>query len=191
MNDPREAKQWSSTGTLAAAGSYTEAEMKKRLDDVLRRSARLLALTGDREPTPGADPASLFHRGWARAPLWAHYADDQSGVCLVLDPAAVNEAPDTGLPLTTGRYRRWGRIKYVDQPIHINFSGTFANQASLDQALEEFLDDPWETSDLHMTKNTDWHYETELRIAIIELGLGRARARRRRERFLWATASRR
>jgi len=62
MNDPREVKQWSSTGILAAAGSYTEPEMKKRLDDVLRRSARPFALTVDREPTRGADPTSLFHR---------------------------------------------------------------------------------------------------------------------------------
>jgi hypothetical protein len=29
--------------------------MKKRLDDVLRRRARLLALTTDRAPVPGAD----------------------------------------------------------------------------------------------------------------------------------------
>ncbi|MCW2655646.1 MAG: hypothetical protein JWR32_6622 [Mycobacterium sp.] len=71
MNDPRESQQWVSSGTLLADGDYTEAEMNKLLDDVLRRSARLLALTTDRAPVPGADPTQLFHRGWGRAALWA------------------------------------------------------------------------------------------------------------------------
>lgn len=171
MNDPREAKQWSSTGTLAAAGDYTDAEMKTRVNDVLRRSARLLAMTVDREPTPGADPATLFHRGWGRAPLWVHYADDHCGVCLVLDPAAVNEALHDGLPPRTGRYLNWGRINYADKPIRIDLKGTVTNQAFLDEKLDAFLGTKWKMSGLHMTKNTDWDYETELRLAVVELGL--------------------
>jgi hypothetical protein len=49
--------------------------MWKRIDDVLRRSARLLAMVIDRDSRPDAEPDSLFHRGWGRAPMWAHYAD--------------------------------------------------------------------------------------------------------------------
>ncbi|MGB8500753.1 DUF2971 domain-containing protein, partial [Mycobacterium sp.] len=127
MNDPREAKDWESTGTLKAADGYTQADMDKRLNDVLRRSARLLALTADREPSPGAEPASLFHRGWGRASLWAHYADDHRGVCLVLDPAAVNEALD-GLPPKADRLRFWGGIEYLDKPIRIPLTGTVTDQ---------------------------------------------------------------
>jgi hypothetical protein len=99
MNDARESKQWQSTGSLVAAGTYTMSEMSTRIDDVLRRGARLLALTTDRAPVTGADPHSLFHRGWGRAPLWAHYGHQHQGVCLVLEPAAINEAIDA-LPLT-------------------------------------------------------------------------------------------
>lgn len=94
MNDARESKQWQPSGTLVAAGTYTTAEMNTRIDDVLRRGARLLALTTDRLPVAGADPDSLFHRGWGRAPLWAHYGHQHEGVCLVLDPAAIIEAID-------------------------------------------------------------------------------------------------
>jgi hypothetical protein len=118
MNDPREAMVWRPTG-IAAAGSYTEAEMNKRVDDVLRRSACLLAMTADREPTPGADPDSLFHRGWGRAPLWAHYADDHRGVCMLLHVAAVQAALDDLVPMKDGRYTSQGRIKCVDGPIQI------------------------------------------------------------------------
>jgi hypothetical protein len=103
--------------------------------------------------------------------MGAHYAHQHHGVSGP-DPAAVNEALDTGHPpATTRRYRNWGRIKYVDEPIRVDFTGTFADQPSLDQAIEAFLDTLWKISRLHMTKNTDWAYETELRIAMVELGL--------------------
>lgn len=170
MNDARESKQWQSSGALAAAGTYTAAEMNTRLDDVLRRGARLLALTTDRLPAAGADPRSLFHRGWGRAPLWAHYGHQHEGVCLVLDPMAVIEAIDE-LPPKATRYRTWGRINYVDAPIRIDLAGTFHDQPALDSALEELLSTRWAVSGLHMTKNTDWAYETEFRIAVAEIGL--------------------
>ena len=69
MNDARESKEWQSTGSLIAAGTYTTSEMNTRIDDVLRRGARLLALTTDRAPVAGADPHSLFHRGCEGFPL--------------------------------------------------------------------------------------------------------------------------
>jgi Protein of unknown function (DUF2971) len=115
MNDPREAKQWESTGTLTAIPPYTDAEMEQGLDDVLRRSARLLSHIVDRDRTADGEPDSLFHRGWAKAPMWAHYADSHQGVCLVLDFPAVCEALDD-FPVRTCRYRNWWRINYVDRP---------------------------------------------------------------------------
>jgi hypothetical protein len=176
MNDPREAQQWESTGTLTAVAPFSEREMRQRLNDVLRRSARLLALTVDRNRTPDADPNSLFHRGWGRAPLWAHYADSHRGVCLVLDPAAVNEAFDNGVPVKSARHRLWGRIHYADKPIRIDLAGAFADQASLDAAIKDYIDQHLQKSRggfgrLYMSKNTDWAYETELRIAVVDRDL--------------------
>jgi hypothetical protein len=171
MNDPREEQLWESTGTLTAIPPYTQAEMEQRLDDVLRRSARLMSLILDRDRTPDAEPNSLFHRGWAKAPMWAHYANSHQGVCLVLDFPAVCEALDDGIPVRTGRYRNWGRIKYVDRPIRIGITGAFADQAALDEALYTFLEERYRMSDLHMTKNTDWAYETELRLAVVDRDL--------------------
>ena len=170
MNDARESRQWEPSGALIAAGTYTTSEMYARLDEVLRRGARLLALTTDRTPVSGADPHSLFHRGWGRAPLWAHYGHQHEGVCLVLDPMAIIEAIDE-LPTSNTRYRTWGRINYVDEPIHIDLRGTFHDQLGLDSALEDLLSTRWAISGLHMTKNTDWAYETEFRIAVAQIDL--------------------
>lgn len=172
MNDPRETMVWRPTG-IAAAGSYTDTEMNKRIDDVLRRSACLLAMTADREPTSGAHPASLFHRGWGRAPLWAHYADNHRGVCLLLDATAVYQALDELPIMKDGRYFFQGRIKYVDKPIPRPdlTGGPFTDQTSLAEAIAEFLDTRYRISGLHMTKNTDWAYATEVRLAVINLYL--------------------
>jgi Protein of unknown function (DUF2971) len=132
--------------------------------------ARLLALTTDREPAAGADPGCFFHRGWGRAPMWAHYGNQHRGVCLVLDTLALIDAV-RDLPVTTGRYTSWGRINYIDKPIPLDLSGTFVDQHALDEALEALLDRRWKISGLHMTKNTDWAYETEFRFAVVDLGL--------------------
>jgi Protein of unknown function (DUF2971) len=170
MNDPREAMVWQPTG-IAAAGSYTEADMNTRIDDILRRSACLLAMTADREKKPFASWDSLFHRGWGRAPLWAHYGDNHRGVCLLLDTFAVGRALDD-VPMKDGRYSTRGRINYVDGRIQIGglAGGPFADQASLDEAIFESLNLNW-ISGLHMTKNTDWAYETEVRFAVINFYL--------------------
>jgi Protein of unknown function (DUF2971) len=105
--------------------------------------------------------------------MWAHYADDHRGVCMLLDAAAVHEALDEHVPIRDGRYHFQGRINYVDKPIPrpALTGGPFTDQASLDAAIVEFLDTQWKISGLHMTKNTDWSYETELRIAVINLYL--------------------
>jgi hypothetical protein len=171
MNDPRETKKWESIGSLTAIATYTEPEMRQRLDDVLRRSARLLSLILDRNPTSAAEPGSLFHRGWAKAPMWAHYANLHQGVCIVLDFPAVCEALDNGIPIKTGRQRNWGRIHYVDKPLRIDITGAFPDRARLDEELYNFVESRYKMSGLHMTKNTDWEYETELRLAVLDYDL--------------------
>lgn len=170
MNDPRETKVWKSTGILTATPPYTSIEMEHRLDDVLRRSARLMSLVVDRMRTHEADPSSLFHRGWAKSPMWANYAAAHAGVCLVLDFEEVCAALDD-MPCRTVRYRNWGRVNYVDKPIQLNITGSFADQSALDKELYQFLETRYSMSALHLTKDTDWAYENELRIAVIDCDL--------------------
>jgi hypothetical protein len=74
MNDPRETKDWVWTGPIRGVGSLTDDDVQKRIDDVLRRSARLLVLSQDRKPEPDAARPHLLHRGWARAAMWDRYA---------------------------------------------------------------------------------------------------------------------
>ena len=168
MNDPREAKEWRSSGTLAAIGSYSDAAMREHLDAIVRRSARLMSLTEDRPPASPTARPYLFHRGWARAALWSHYAQAHAGVCLVLDEIELMRVVRDA-PAVDGRYTTWGRVRYLDEPILIDISGRFADEPSLDQAIEDHLDARGSIAGLHMIKNTDWSYEAEVRLATIDL----------------------
>lgn len=80
MNDLREAQWWRSTSGLAATGGLTDEEMHQRIDDGMRPSAPLMPQTDDRNPKGATSRPTYFHRGWARAALWSHYADGHRGV---------------------------------------------------------------------------------------------------------------
>lgn len=169
MNDPREAREWVASHSMRAVGSYTQEELNKRLDAVMRRSARLMSLTDDREPVDGAAKPNLFHRGWARAAQWAHYANGHRGVCLVLSVEGL--AMSTRLvPAVDRRYTTWGHVRYIDQPIDIGISGDFDSDAAVDAAIEAKLDQRFAISNLHMVKNHDWSYEQEVRLLTVDLG---------------------
>jgi hypothetical protein len=169
MNDPRETKNWVATGPIRGTDPLTDDGVLKRIDDVLRRSARLLALSQDREPESDAVRPHLLHRGWARAAMWDRYAQDHHGACLVLDRIELNET--TRLIPVDGRYTAWGTVTYKDEPIDIPISGTFTSIGEVDDAIDKFLSQRWAISRLHMTKNRDWHTETEVRVAMIDLKL--------------------
>jgi hypothetical protein len=170
MNDPRETKEWSPTGPIKGAGSLTDHEVQTRIDNVLRRSARLLSLSQDREPESETSRPYLFHRGWARAAMWDRYAAKHRGACLLLDTSEVT-AMTGRIPAVDGRYTIWGKVKYADLPIEIPISGTFQTMDEVNAAIEDFTDKRWSISGLHMTKNLDWQYETEVRLAFIDLKL--------------------
>lgn len=84
--------------------------------------------------------------------------------------AAINETIGE-LPIVDSRYKTWGSVTYADEPIRVDLTGAFADQASLDQAIEDLLDKRWTASGLHVSKNLDWAYETELRVATVDLHL--------------------
>lgn len=167
MNDPRESHRWSVPGATGLA-PLTDDVVQQRIDNAVRGSGRLLSLTKDRSPHPD-DPGvrnGLLHRGWARAALWAHYADHHRGVCMVFDTTELMEAVSS-IPTRNGQYTTWGSLDYVDEPIIVGITGAFAGTDRLDDAIEEFLDQRGAVGRLYMTKNRDWSYESEVRAAVV------------------------
>jgi hypothetical protein len=62
-------------------------------------------------------------------------------------------------------------VTYEDKPVNIPISGTFISISEVDDAIDRFLSQRWTIQRLHMTKNRDWHTETEFRLAMIDLKL--------------------
>lgn len=92
MNDPRERKDWIARGLVVPEGDLDWAMLAEQgavagePNRLLRLGARIACFTRERQPLPGADADSLFHRGWARARMWHQYAAEHTGACLVFEP---------------------------------------------------------------------------------------------------------
>lgn len=171
MNDPRETKAWQITGSWRTANSLARSAVIERVDQLLRRGARLLCASRDRDPATAASRVHLFHRGWAKAPMWQHYAEAHAGVCLVLDLGALNFNLNA---VSCSGSRRWhgiGSVEYRDTPARVELSGNLATLADVDIAVEHHLDRRGTVTALHLQKTTEWQYEHEARLLAVDFDL--------------------
>lgn len=168
MNDPRETKAWTVVGTWSVTGTMTRAQVEQRVDDIARRSARLLSTTTEREPESEDRRGLLLHRGWANAPMWQHYAQRYTGACLVFDLVELHASLHQ-MATGAGQRRGMGTVTYCDAPATIELTGEFGSQADVDAALDTYLDGRGNLLPLHFQKSTDWTYENEARLFSILL----------------------
>jgi len=171
MNDPREANSWQLVGSWSPSGSLSQAEVRIRVDELVRRSARLLSTSRDRVPQDEDSRGYLFHRGWAKAPLWHHYASAHKGACLVLDLGELNANLAGMSPTSSRRWRGIGSVMYEDRPAKVELSGIFATRQDVDDAVENYLDCKGTVIGLHLQKTTEWRYENEARLICVDFDL--------------------
>lgn len=169
MNDPREAKEWVAEVIVAAGGVSTDALQEAdaagaRVDVLLRRGARLASFTLDRHPRPEAPPAALFHKGWARANMWAAYGGSHTGACLVFDRQLMVEQLDLFPRMSNADVFSYGRVLYADTPISIPLVIAEVRQHGVDAVLDDYQTRRGAVSALYFTKNSDWSAEQEFRI---------------------------
>lgn len=166
MNDPREKKEWRTAdiiaGRLQAVPPYTQHELERAFDRLLRRGARLACFTDDRAPVTEHSSRWLLHRGWGRSAMWDRYADSHKGGCLVFNSQALMERFDT-FQLGAGYIRTWGRVEYVDEPISIELQADVRSDEHLVELLDETTSGRYTVSDLYMKKLKDWESEREFR----------------------------
>lgn len=82
-NDPRENKDWDfGVSAITLNGEFWDfAWPTWEAIDEIQKNLRIICLTTDACPDPSAAPPEL--RGYGRARMWAQYADNSTGVCLV------------------------------------------------------------------------------------------------------------
>ena len=87
-NDPKESKAWRfSLGTNEDRdlGKYTMEELSVWLSKELKGRAKLACFSTDTAPLTGDHMKDIFNRGFCKPRMWANYAENHTGVCLVFE----------------------------------------------------------------------------------------------------------
>lgn len=111
MNDPRESKDWNlSTVSYEPAPMVDEPAFNRAVADYKRR-IRVGAFCLDQ---PSGAAGSQGHRGYAHPRMWAQYAENHKGVCIVMSRDILNQAIRTKYRDQNGSWVEDGKVRYVD-----------------------------------------------------------------------------
>ena len=162
MNDPREAREWnvSTTGSGGNRFGVKEFWNAYEVTNRLKQTCKLVCFTAD--ATPDAEGEPEFARGYARPRMWAHYAEDHRGVCLLFDRDALHERLTSTFE---GRGELFfGSVAYADRGIPLHVLDLNVGTI-LDRGLESVLDSlvKSHSTELFFSKARDWATETEVR----------------------------
>jgi hypothetical protein len=167
MRDPMESKAPNLPGTYAvpADGAIEESMQRSYMEAInkvatLRGQAKLLSLTLDATGYTGF--AEHFGRGWARARMWEHYAENHAGVCLLFRRQAFHhlvlaqlEGRSPGAQADAVRYTQAGLAGSAARTLMLDpaLTGTELAQRHVQRHLGVFF----------FTKLVDWESEHEYR----------------------------
>lgn len=87
-NDPKEQKTWKFnlwTNEDRDLDKYKIDELSEILSKELKEKTKIVCFSGDREPLTGDHMIDIFNRGFCKPRMWAQYANNHTGVCLVFE----------------------------------------------------------------------------------------------------------
>ena len=166
-NDPRESKDWefdlSWRGERGPPNIESHAEMKRTATDRAKRTVKLLCMSSDDGVAVEKDPLDMFARGFARPRVWAQYAENHKGVCLVFVREALHRTIVDQLGAHAEIYH--GSVDYSND--ESDREGAFSlDRDQIDEVgLASVLSDHIRNFHKHLffTKAGDWSTEFEYR----------------------------
>lgn len=169
-NDPKEVKSWEFTvganGDLDL-GKYTMAAESAWLSGELKSRARIACFCQDSNSLTGNHLNDIFQRGYCKPRMWAQYAGNHTGMCLVFDKVKLDRLIKAQIP--DGRVVMSGPIAYVNRGIVPDLLRDQAYMINAD-FLEEFGRDIYAECHLRthyqtlfFEKMEDWANESEWR----------------------------
>lgn len=166
MNDPREAKEW--TVTVATSdpeyGGVDLNEITRDFNLELKRKIKVACFTADVVPQKRAE--SLLDRGWAHPRMWAYYAANHAGLCIVFRRDKLLALFERAYE-TTGTVLS-GMVRYSDDDA-LGSRAFMLNAADVRRrGMEVVLSEHAQKygRDLFFTKLTDWASENEFRLLV-------------------------
>lgn len=161
MNDPRESKDWLPNFLIQGQDLTDEATIIAEEESRnYKRRIRVSAFCLDQ---PFGMVENQGRRGYARPRMWAQYADNHRGVCIVLDRAGLDLAIRERYPDRNASWVRSGKVQYVETPQEDVISSSVVLK-SADQARESVQEHFHRYAErLFFTKHVDWRDENEYR----------------------------
>lgn len=171
-NDPKEMKTWQfdlGTNENRDLGKYKMDELSTWLSDELKQTAKLACFSMDSGPLTGDFLSEIFKRGFCKPRMWAQYAMNHSGVCIVFDRKKLSRQIDA--QFGQSHYMLSGAVRYVDRSVLRNWDDQqyMINLDALESVGKK------EYPNLHLRahyqrlffeKMTDWRDEAEWRWVI-------------------------
>ncbi|GIO26384.1 DUF2971 domain-containing protein [Ornithinibacillus bavariensis] len=169
-NDPRESKDWNVSITHTNGieiSTESLLEIVEKFNRKLKKDIKILCMTD--EDKNSYNQINYGGRGFAHSRMWAQYASNHRGVCLVFDKRELHHTIITELDRLKQIY--FGRVDYNSYyPINVDDYEAFnINQKDMiSKEIDELLNDHvtryYKT--LYLRKAPDWRDENEFRWVI-------------------------
>jgi hypothetical protein len=171
-NDPKESKAWEFdlwTNQNRHLGNYKMQELSSWFSAALKANAKLACFSLDSSPLSGDHTRDILSRGFAKPRMWAQYAENHSGVCLVFDRSKLLEAVHSQLgalihfagPVTYQNHYLVRPLTAHEYSINIDQLETLGPQGYLQSHVR------LHHKALFFEKLLDWRDEVEWRILVL------------------------
>lgn len=166
MNDPREAKEW--TVTVATSdpeyGGVDLNDITRDFNAELKRKIKVACFTADVVRRERGE--SFLDRGWAHPRMWAYYAANHAGLCIVFRRDRLLTLFERAYPAKGAALS--GTVRYSDEDPLANrafmLNAADVRRRGMDIVLSEHAEKYGR--DLFFTKLTDWASENEFRLLV-------------------------
>ena len=163
MNDPRESKNWYLGHTTFGNREPIDSSILWKEAADYRRQVKVASFSRD---IRGYTREEIrFRSGYARPRMWAQYAGNHTGVCIVINRDGLDHAIRSQLG---GRENSWfvsGPVEYVDQPVQDPSTQSVqvseADSRSVADLVRDYFYEHRERT--FFVKHSDWRDEAEYR----------------------------
>jgi hypothetical protein len=172
-NDPKESKNWQLTPWTtqkSPSNDFLDESLPREIADRLKSTVHLACFSTDSAGLSGDHTTDILLRGLARARMWAQYADDHRGFCLVFDKAKLlaclrQQFPSNLFLFGSVSYRNRSWMTRLDpNPFRLEFD-----------KLQELGADAYARAhmltylqELYFEKLEDWRDEREWRVLMLD-----------------------
>ena len=168
-NDPRESKDWQfGQGTRTGFSEESEDEWValEKETTLAKQYCKIICFSTDTAESEGMNVDHIWERGYCQPRMWAQYADNHRGVCLVFDRnelrACLEQSLLAGAPLFEGqvRYRNLSQApSLANNPFILDYD--LLKSIGSEQTILAHIKHYWR--ELFFEKAIDWSQEREFR----------------------------